>query len=119
MNNYIVGGAAIIIIILLVMAAPGKYDNFAQCLTNSGVKMYGTYWCGHCKEQKDMFGKSWDKIIYVECSLPNAAGQTQQCIDSEIFAYPTWELGNGERITGAITFEELSLRTGCLIVTES
>ena len=113
MNNYILGGAVIVIMILLVIAAPGKYDNLAQCLTNSGAKMYGSYWCGHCKDQKDMFGKSWDKVEYVECSLPNAAGQTPECIEAEIVGYPTWEFASGERVTGAITFEELGIRTGC------
>ena len=113
MNNYILGAAVIVIAALLVLAAPGKYDTLAQCLTNSGAKMYGTYWCGHCKDQKDMFGKSWDKVQYVECSLPNAGGQTQECIDAEIVAYPTWEFGNGNRVTGALSFEELSIRTGC------
>lgn len=26
----------------------GKYDEFAQYLTEQGVIMYGTEWCSHC-----------------------------------------------------------------------
>ena len=29
-------------------AVAGELDNFAQCLTDNGVKMYGTDWCSHC-----------------------------------------------------------------------
>ena len=112
-KKYFVGGAAFAVIVLLVLSAPGEHDAFAQCLTNSGAKMYGSYWCGHCKDQKDMFGKSWSKITYVECSLPNAAGQTEICKDEGIFGYPTWEFGDGQRVSGALSFEELSIRSGC------
>src|SRR3989344_3569664 len=38
---------------------PGKYDPFAQCLTDNGAKMFGAYWCPHCSDQKKMFGSSW------------------------------------------------------------
>lgn len=27
-----------------------EIDTFASCLTKKGVKMYGAYWCGHCKD---------------------------------------------------------------------
>ena len=30
-----------------------KYDAFARCLSDRGVKMYGAWWCPHCKEQKE------------------------------------------------------------------
>ncbi|MBI5803096.1 hypothetical protein HY448_00190 [Candidatus Pacearchaeota archaeon] len=94
---------------------PGQYDDFAKCLTQNGVKMYGAYWCPHCNEQKEMFGNSWDYIEYVECSLPNAAGQTTICNQAGISGYPTWELGNSTRLQGTQTFEMLSKLTGCSI----
>ena len=28
-----------------------KYDGFARCLGDRGVKMYGAWWCPHCQEQ--------------------------------------------------------------------
>ncbi len=90
-----------------------EMDAFAQCLTDKGVKMYGAYWCPHCQNQKEMFGDSWEKVDYVECSLPEKAGQTQFCKDEGIKGYPTWEFSDGPRIEGEVTFQQLSERTGC------
>lgn len=91
----------------------GEYDIFAQCLTDSGAKMFGAYWCPHCQSQKDIFGSSWKHVDYVECSLPNRAGQTQVCIDEGITSYPTWEFASGQRVGGVIGLEQLSQLSGC------
>ena len=93
----------------------GAYDNFAKCLTENGVKIYGAYWCTHCNNQKKEFGKSWQYIDYIECSLPNNSGQTQICSLAGINAYPTWEFQGGEKIEGELSFEELAGRSGCLL----
>jgi len=94
---------------------PGSYDSFAKCLSENGVKFYGAYWCGHCNNQKQMFGKSFQYINYIECSLPNKAGQTQFCNQEGINGYPTWEFKSEERIEDEMTMEELSKKTGCEI----
>jgi thiol-disulfide isomerase/thioredoxin len=57
---------------------PGKYDAFAQCISDSGAKFYGAYWCPHCQAQKLLFGKSVEKLPYVECAL-----QGQEKMDSD------------------------------------
>ena len=93
-------------------SAPLKYDNFAQCLSNSGVKMYGTFWCTYCEKQKAMFGDSWKYIKYIECSLPDRSGQTEECNKAGITAYPTWEFSDG-RFEGFETFEQLSQHSNC------
>lgn len=100
-------------------SGPGKYDSFAQCLSDKGVQMYGAYWCPVCKQQKAMFGKSWDYIQSVECSKPNKQGQTQFCTDRGILSYPTWEFADGEKIEGLRTFEELAEKTNCTIDVQS
>lgn len=94
-------------------AEPGQYDDFASCLTESNVKMYGAYWCPHCQNQKEMFGKSWKYVEYVECALPNQQGQSIVCQQAGIESYPTWEFGDGSRQSGELTFEELSQQSGC------
>jgi hypothetical protein len=91
----------------------GQYDEFAKCLSENGATMYGAYWCPHCNAQKQMFGNSWAKVNYVECSLPNQAGQTQECMESGINAYPTWEFQNGLRIEGDLPLEKISTISGC------
>ncbi|HDL75047.1 MAG TPA: hypothetical protein ENH06_01520 [bacterium] len=93
----------------------GEYDEFAKCLSNEGVKIYGAYWCPHCKNQKEMFGNSWQYVEYIECSLPGGSGQKQVCKDAKINSYPTWEFKDGERKTGELSFEQLKEKTKCEI----
>ncbi len=97
----------------LITNAPSKYDAFAQCLTANGAKMYGAFWCPHCKDQKAEFGPSWKYANYVECSTPDGQSQTQACIDAGISTYPTWEFKNGTRHEGVLTLDELSQATNC------
>jgi hypothetical protein len=93
----------------------GKYDSFAQCLTDKGITMYGAFWCPHCNEQKELFGKSMKYVDYVECSTPDRTDQTQVCKDANISGYPTWQLQNGTRIEGKIPLEVLSKESGCIL----
>ncbi len=92
---------------------PGKYDDFAKCLTEKGVVMYGAYWCPHCKNQEELFGNSWELVNYVECSLPNRAGQTQVCSSAGIKGYPTWEFSDGSRAEGELSMRQLSEKGNC------
>lgn len=115
--RYLIIGTAILFVGITAVAflnpAEGKYDEFAQCLSENGVKMYGAYWCPHCNAQKQMFGNSWSQVNYVECSLPNKAGQTQVCTESGIKSYPTWEFQDGLRIEGEMPLEKISSLSGC------
>jgi len=95
------------------MTQPGKYDTFAQCLSDSGAKFYGAFWCPHCQEQKAMFGISEKLLPYEECSLPNGQGQLQVCTDKGVESYPTWEFADGSRLLGTQSFEALAEKTAC------
>jgi hypothetical protein len=86
--------------------------DFAKCLSDKGVKMYGAYWCPHCNNQKKMFGDAW-KDFYIECALPSGNGQTQACQDAGINGYPTWVFQDGKKVEGELSFEELSQYSGC------
>ena len=113
----------VIVLGLIVWAAWGligqqeKYDVFAQCIAESGAKMYGAYWCSACLQQKSFLGNS-DEIPYVECSLPNR-GQTEECMNSNIDSYPTWEFADGSRIVGAFDKEFLGEKTDCVFGTRN
>ena len=92
-----------------------RYDDFARCLNQHDVKMYGAYWCPHCSEQKAMFDASFQYVNYIECGIPGSTSQIQQvCTDAGIKHFPTWQFPPmGERVEGAVPLPDLSLRTGC------
>ncbi len=89
-------------------------DVFAQCLSDTGAKFYGAYWCPHCQNQKRTFNNS-KKLPYVECSTPNGQAQTQVCIDAKITGYPTWDFADGSRLDGEQTLEVLAEKTKCTL----
>lgn len=112
--------AAAICLLLLGTACSrkeNKLDKFAQCLSQKGATMYGAYWCPHCKDQKDEFGDSFKYIQYVECSVPGQpiSMQTEACKARDIKQYPTWTFGDGTRIDGIESMQQLAERTGCQV----
>jgi len=92
-----------------------RYDNFARCLSQRNVKMYGAWWCPHCIEQKKWFGDSFEYAPYIECGVPGDTTQVLQvCRDAGIKHFPTWQFPpTGERVEGEMPLEDLSMRTGC------
>ncbi len=94
---------------------PLQNDQFAQCLTERGAKMYGAFWCSHCLSQKEMFGKSFEKVDYTECSTPDGIGQKEACQEAKVNGYPTWEFADGTRLEGEVSLESLAEKTGCTL----
>jgi hypothetical protein len=84
---------------------PGQYDEFAQYLTEQGVIMYGTEWCSHCKNNKALFGNSFQYINFVDCDYDRDA-----CIEAGISGYPTWDV-NGKNYPGEQSLERLAQLT--------
>ena len=93
---------------------PSALEKFAQCLTDKGVKLYGAYWCSHCKHQKKMFKEGLKNLTYVECEKPSG-GQTEPCRETGIRAYPTWIFQNGKRVIGELSLEQISKLSGCTL----
>ena len=89
---------------------PAKYDSFTQCLTEKGATMYGTDWCSHCKNQKEMFGDSFQYVNYVDCDW-----NKDECLKAGIKGYPTWIIDN-KKYTGEQRLERLALLTECELV---
>ncbi|TYQ25497.1 vitamin K epoxide reductase family protein [Pseudanabaena sp. UWO310] len=86
----------------------------AQHLTATNAKMYGAYWCPHCKDQKEKFGDAKKLIPYVECAPnpPNGAkSEAELCKQKGIEGYPTWEI-QGKMLSGERTLEELANASG-------
>ncbi len=95
-----------------LFVSSNDYDNFAKCLTEKGVTMYGADWCSHCQNQKKMFGSSWQYINYVECDPNGNNANPQLCTQKNIQAFPTWII-DGKLYTGEKTIQELSSLAGC------
>lgn len=77
-------------------------DTLAQCITEKGMKMYGASRCPHCKAQKAMFGTSFSKVDYVECTTDQV-----KCNIAGVQGYPTW-IYQGQKYEGEQTFEQLA-----------
>ena len=87
---------------------PGRWDGFAECLTEKGMVMYGAIeWCSYTQKQAAMFGKSFKKLNYQDhTNLPG------------IKKTPTWVF-NGKWLDGVQSFERLAAETGCSYSGES
>ena len=99
-----------LLIISLVMSGcsgPGKYDAFAQCLTDNGVAMYGMDWCKYCQSQKEIFGKSFEYVTYINCDKSRFA-----CDEAGVTGYPTWVI-DGNDYGGVQQLYKLAQLTGC------
>ncbi|MBU3941128.1 MAG: hypothetical protein KKH88_04335 [Nanoarchaeota archaeon] len=107
---------AVVIIIALIFFVGGcsgqvtpipNNDELAQCLTESGATMYGTEWCSHCKDQKDLFGNSFQYVNYVDCDQDKTS-----CSNAGITGYPTWVINN-EKYPGVQQLSKLKELTNC------
>lgn len=86
--------------IVYASVSPGKYDDFAKCLTEKGAAMYGEDWCKYTLAQKGMFGKSFKYINYH--------------VKEGLKLRPTWVI-DGVTYETVQSFERLSALTGCKI----
>ena len=89
-----------------------EISELAQCLTNNDATMYGAFWCGHCEDQKKLFGNSFKHIDYVECDERGDNPQPERCQIEGIEGYPTWKI-NGQIMSGVISLNQLSSVAGC------
>lgn len=103
----LLAGIVLIFFIYKQVTGPGKYDQFAQCMTQNGMTMYGTDWCPHCQRQKQLFGKSFAYVHYVNCDLGPA------CDEAGVEGYPTWAKGDELLSSGVKSLAELAQISGC------
>lgn len=96
-----------------VQAAGKNLDAFAKCLAAKPVTMYGTFWCPHCYEQKQLFGTSFRYVKYVECGIKGTHQITNQCKAMGLSRTPTWVFPDGTRLEGTQPLEKLAQQSGC------
>ena len=90
-----------------------RYDGFAKCLASKQTKMYGLYWCPHCAEQKEMFGKAFQYVPYVECAIKGSRALAPECTAAKVKLFPSWQFGASPPKEGVFPLNELSDKTGC------
>ncbi len=102
----------------------GVYDEFAQCIYDSGFRMYGSATCSFCEKQRKLFSGSEEYIREIECDPRNDNPQVERCIAKEITHTPTWiiedEEGNNIKKfdAGVLSLQELSSESGCTLPEE-
>ena len=80
----------------------------AKHLTATGAKKYGAFWCPHCYDQKQLFGKkAFAEINYLECDPQGENPQREACLAAGIQSFPTWEI-DGKFYPGTKTLAELA-----------
>ena len=83
-------------------------DTFAQCITDAGVKMYGTPTCSHCLAQKKLFGESFKYINYTDCIVAPT-----MC--ANVASIPTWLFNDGTTLVGEQSLAKLAERSKCVL----
>jgi len=94
-----------------------NYDMQAQCITEKGVVMYGSFLCSVCAKTRAAFGDSFEYIKEVECHPRGENPKTELCLERDIASTPTWILEpNGvevKRLVGFASVDELVAFAGC------
>ena len=85
---------------------------FAKFLTDNNFKMYSAYWCPHCHDQKQLFGKKAVKeLTVIECAQDGKDNQYNLCREKQIEGFPSWEI-NGVIYSGVKDLNDLAIMTG-------
>ena len=92
---------------VITISTPEKIK-LAEHLTDEGAVMYNAYWCPHCHDQKEMFGKeATEKLNLVECAKDGFNNKSELCAAKGITGFPSWEI-NGSIDSGVKSLKELA-----------
>lgn len=84
----------------------------ARHLTQIGAKEYIAWWCPHCHEQKQLFGKqAYSEINHIECDPDGKNPRPDLCEAAKVQSYPSWEI-KGQLYPGVKSLEELAKLSG-------
>jgi uncharacterized membrane protein len=84
----------------------------AKHLTAKGAVIYTAYWCPHCHEQKELFGKeATAQLKVVECAPDGKNSQAELCKTKKIQGFPSWEI-DGTIESGVKPLAKLAAMSG-------
>ena len=73
-------------------SSPAKIA-LAEHLSSVGARVFTAYWCPHCHDQKEAFGKeAAAKLQVIECAEDGANSQAQLCKQQGVQGYPSWQI---------------------------
>tara|TARA_Y100001968_G_scaffold258997_1_gene246097 strand:+ start:680 stop:1624 length:945 start_codon:yes stop_codon:yes gene_type:complete len=92
---------------VISISSPEKIK-LAEHLTKEGAVMYNAYWCPHCHDQKEMFGReATAKLNLIECAKDGFNNKKELCEAKGITGFPSWEI-NGSINSGVKSLKELA-----------
>jgi uncharacterized membrane protein/glutaredoxin len=84
----------------------------AEHLTANGARIFTAWWCPHCHEQKELFGRqATAQLKVIECAPDGVDAQVELCKSRRIEGFPTWEI-NGKLTSGVKTLNQLADLSG-------
>ena len=96
--------------VITTSSSPQKIK-FAKFLRENNIVMYSAYWCPHCHDQKQLFGKEAVKeLTVIECANDGKDNQFELCQTKGISGFPSWEI-NGEIYSGTRDLNDLAKMT--------
>ncbi len=96
----------------VIAASTPEAIALAEHLSGSGAAMYSAYWCPHCHEQKELFGKqATAKLKVIECAPDGRNSQKALCDSKKIEGFPTWEI-DGKLEVGVKPLAKLAQLSG-------
>lgn len=82
--------------------------DLAMCLKEKKFTMHGTSRCGHCADQKKLFGEEFKNVPFVDCDKDK-----EICVKAGITGYPTWVDATGKLFPGKMSLERLATISWC------
>ncbi len=97
---------------VITTSSSNEKVKFAKFLSENNVIMFSAYWCPHCHDQKQLFGKEAVKeLTVIECAKDGKNNQYEFCETKGIEGFPSWEINN-EIYSGVKNLNELATMTG-------
>jgi hypothetical protein len=91
-----------------------QLKELAKCLTEKGVKFYGTHWCPACQRQKEIFRGAVKYLPYIECAEDRATEEEiVLCQKAGVTSIPDWRFPDGQQELGMLPLEKLAELSGC------
>ena len=97
---------------VITTSSSSQKIKFAKFLNDNNIKMYSAYWCPHCHDQKQLFGKeAANELTIIECAKDGENNQYKLCKEKEIEGFPSWEINN-QIYSGVKELNDLAIISG-------